>query len=82
MVFPSVFQVGGPPAWLRLLAIVMLSAGVVTWAWSARLILINVPRGKLITRGPYAVVKHPLYAAVALLVLPSIALLCNSWLRL
>ena len=34
------------------------------------LLLIKVPRRELITNGPYAVVKHPLYTGAALLVLP------------
>lgn len=80
VLFPAVFQVGGPPVWLQVLSIVMLVPGVGTWAWSVGLILTKVPRGELITGGPYALVKHPLYTAVALLVLPSVGLLCNSWL--
>lgn len=82
VLFPAVFQVGGPPAWLFALAIAMLVPGLATWAWSAGLILSKVPHGELITGGPYAVVKHPLYTAVALLVFPSVAFLCNSWLGL
>jgi protein-S-isoprenylcysteine O-methyltransferase Ste14 len=34
----------------------------------------------LITTGPYAVVKHPLYTSVGLLVLPSLGLLLGTWL--
>ena len=44
------------------------------------LILTNVPKGELITGGPYAIVKHPLYTAVALLVIPWIGFLSNTWL--
>lgn len=78
--FPSIFSVGGPPAALRLVSIAGLLVGVAIWAWSIGLILMRVPRGELITSGPYAVVKHPLYTAVALLVLPSIGFLANTWL--
>ena len=39
-----------------------------------------MPRGRLITGGPYAWVKHPLYTAVALLVLPWPGFLLNTWL--
>jgi protein-S-isoprenylcysteine O-methyltransferase Ste14 len=46
------------------------------------LILTRVPRGELITTGPYALVKHPLYTAVAFLVLPWIGFLFNTWLGL
>ena len=44
------------------------------------LILSRVPRGELITTGPYAVVKHPLYSSVGLLVLPAVGVLLGTWL--
>ena len=77
---PAWFAVGGPPDWLRLVSIGILAVGIVGWAWSAVLILLKVPRGELITGGPYALVRHPLYTAVALLVLPWLGFLLNSWL--
>ena len=79
LAFPSFFAVGGPPPGLQLAAIIVLAAGVAVWAWSVVLILTHVPRGELITSGPYAVVKHPLYEAVALLVIPCAGLLLNTW---
>lgn len=77
---PSLFSVGGPPTGLRALSIVVLIPGVVIWLWSVLLILVRVPQGRLITNGPYALVKHPLYTSVALLVLPWAGFLFNSWL--
>jgi protein-S-isoprenylcysteine O-methyltransferase Ste14 len=44
------------------------------------LIVRRVPRQELITSGPYAIVKHPLYAGVGLLVLPWLGFLLNTWL--
>lgn len=79
-VYPQVFEVGGPTAWLRILSIGVLAIGVVVWAWSVVLIVARVPRGELITTGPFAVVRHPLYTSVALLVLPWLGFLLNSWL--
>jgi protein-S-isoprenylcysteine O-methyltransferase Ste14 len=78
--YPSAFQVGGPPRGLWVVSVVALMAGVTIWIWSVLLILRNVPRGELITTGPYRLVKHPLYAGVALLVLPWLGFLVNSWL--
>ena len=80
VLYPSVFGVGGPPTPLLVISIAALVPGVTIWAWSVILILTKVPRGELITTGPYALVKHPLYTSVALLVLPSIGFVCNTWL--
>jgi protein-S-isoprenylcysteine O-methyltransferase Ste14 len=80
LVYPAVFAVGGPPPVLRAVSVAVLVVGVVIWAWSVALIVVNVPRGRLITGGPYRLVKHPLYTAVALLVLPWLGLLLDSWL--
>jgi protein-S-isoprenylcysteine O-methyltransferase Ste14 len=76
---PAFFSVGGPPPALRVVSVAVLAVGVVVWAWSAVLILTRVPRGELITTGPFAVVKHPLYTGVALLVLPWVGFLFDSW---
>ena len=78
--YPSVFSVGGPPAFLQLISIVVLVAGVGIWLWSVVLILTRVPRGDLIVSGPYLLMKHPIYVSVALLVLPWLGFLFNTWL--
>ena len=79
-IYPEVFKVGGPTEWLRILSIGVLAIGVVAWAWSVVLIVARVPRGELITTGPFTVVRHPLYTSAALLVLPWLGFLLNSWL--
>lgn len=78
--YPSAFSVGGPAPALRIVSIVILIVGVIVWIWSVALILTKVPKGELITNGPYALVKHPLYTAVSLLVLPWIGFLLDTWL--
>lgn len=78
--YPALFDVGGPPTALRVVSIAVLAIGVAIWAWSVVLIATRVPRRELITSGPYALVKHPLYTAVALLVLPWLGFLLNTWL--
>ena len=80
ILFPSWFSVGGPPLALKVISIVILIPGVIIWIWSVALILTRVPRQELITDGPYSLVKHPLYTAVAFLVLPWVGFLLNSWL--
>ena len=82
ILFPAWFSVGGPSAGLQAVSIVLLILGVIVWAWSVVLILTQVPQKKLITSGPYALVKHPLYTGVSLLVLPWLGFLLNTWLGL
>ncbi len=82
ILFPSFFSVGGPTNVLKVISILVLVPGVVIWFWSVALILIKIPRKELITNGPYALVKHPLYTGVALLVLPWVGFLLNTWLGL
>ena len=78
--FPAAFDVGGPPPLLQAVSLAILVAGIIVWAWSVVLILKKVPRAELITTGPFAVVKHPLYTGVALLVLPWAGFLLDTWL--
>jgi protein-S-isoprenylcysteine O-methyltransferase Ste14 len=78
--FPGVFDIGGPSPVLQAVSIAILVIGVAIWLSSVYLVLTRVPRGELITTGPYALVRHPLYTSVALLVLPWLGFLLNTWL--
>lgn len=82
ILYPAFFSVGGKSPYLLWISIAILIAGVINWIWTVALILVKIPRRELITTGPYALVKHPLYAGVALLVLPWIGFLLNTWLGL
>lgn len=77
---PEWFAVGGPPRALSIASAILIVPGIVLWIWSVVLILTWIPEMRLITTGPYALVKHPLYTGVALLVLPWFGFLCDSWL--
>ncbi len=80
VLFPSMFGVGGPSTVLKVISVIALIPGVTIWLWSVALILAKVPKRELITSGPFALVKHPLYTAVALFVLPWVGFLLNTWL--
>ena len=77
---PALFSLGEPSVALRVFAASVTLCGVVNWAWSVVLIVTKVPKRELITSGPYAIVKHPLYTGVALLVMPWAGVLLDSWL--
>ncbi|MCE1253308.1 MAG: hypothetical protein LWX83_07125, partial [Anaerolineae bacterium] len=78
--FPGFFYINDTSGILKMIANIFIIPGLILWLWSVYLVLNNVPNKKLITHGPYLLVKHPLYTSVALLVLPSVGILFNSWL--
>jgi protein-S-isoprenylcysteine O-methyltransferase Ste14 len=78
--FPDAFSVGGPPRWVQVVSALCLATGAVVWGWSVVLILTRVRAGELVTTGPYSLVKHPLYTSVALLVLPWLGFMLDTWL--
>ena len=80
VLFPSTFFVGGPPSLLLIISTIVLILGLVNCIWAQILILINVPKHQLITSGPFAVVRHPLYTGVSLLVVPWLGFMLNTWL--
>ncbi len=82
IMYPALFSVGGPPVALTVISVIILIPGIINWAWSVALILTKIPKKELITSGPYSLVKHPLYTGVAILVLPWIGFLLNTWLGL
>ena len=78
IVWPHVFMLGFGTGGL-IAGMVLLAMGVPVWGSSVALVLINVPKKRLITTGPFAVMLHPLYTAVALLVLPGIGFVLDTW---
>lgn len=77
---PSTFTIPVRSGWITGAAVVGLVVGLIGWASSAAMIVTKVPKGELITGGPYAIVKHPLYTSVGLLVLPAAGVLLDTWL--
>jgi protein-S-isoprenylcysteine O-methyltransferase Ste14 len=80
ILFSSYFFIGGPSPLLLLVSIMVLIIGLINCIWSQILIIINVPKHKLITSGPFSIVKHPLYTGVSLLVIPWVGFIINTWL--
>lgn len=80
ILFPSVFLIGDSQKLLTIISLIVLFAGMVVWIWTVYLILTIIPRKKLITSGPYSIVKHPLYTGVAFLVFPWVGVLFHTWL--
>lgn len=81
VVWPDTFRTGSGRAGL-IVGCVLLSIGIPLWLWAVVQILVHAPRGRLITSGPFALVLHPIYTFVALIVLPGIGLVVDSWMGL
>ncbi|HBG23881.1 MAG: hypothetical protein A2X17_07085 [Bacteroidetes bacterium GWF2_41_61] len=78
--YPKFFWIDGYSNSLFWISVSFLLLGMINWVWTVLLILIKVPRKELITTGPYAIVKHPLYLGFTILVIPWVGFLLNSWL--
>lgn len=79
VVWPEVFRMGfGTPGLVA--GVILLALGTPLWLWAVVQILVYVPKGRLITTGPYALVFHPIYTFVALLVIPGVGFVLDTWL--
>lgn len=68
------------PAWLRLaLGAALLGLGLAFWAWSAVYFTRRFFAGGLLTRGPFAWCRNPIYASFIVFLLPAAALLADAW---
>lgn len=67
---------------LAAVGVVMIAVALPIFISAFRAIDQAFPAGKLVTDGPYAICRNPIYAIWIILILPAIALLCNSWLML
>jgi protein-S-isoprenylcysteine O-methyltransferase Ste14 len=83
LLYPGMFAFGPVPYRVMMIAgIVFLTAGVVFYAVTVRLLLEGLRNTKLMTKGTYAACQNPLYAAIILILVPGAAFLANSWLIL
>ena len=78
LAWPSVFRIGAGSA-ILIVGVALLVLGVPLWLTSVVQILVNVPKKRLITGGPYRLMLHPLYTSVAILVIPGCGLMFDSW---
>jgi protein-S-isoprenylcysteine O-methyltransferase Ste14 len=57
---------------------VLLITGIPFWLIAVIQMLKYVPKNKLITKGPFGVVLHPIYTSVAILVIPGLGFVFDT----
>ena len=62
-----------------ILAVIVILIGLPIWLIGAITVMRAYNRDQLLTSGVFALVRHPMYAAWIVLILPGIALLTASW---
>jgi protein-S-isoprenylcysteine O-methyltransferase Ste14 len=68
-----------PPTFLAAMAILLLIAGVPMLVMSERSVMAGYNHDQLFTAGVSGLVRHPIYSAWIVFLLPALALLSRSW---
>jgi protein-S-isoprenylcysteine O-methyltransferase Ste14 len=63
---------------VKVLGFVLLGLGLIFWISSAIFFLKYFKAGKLITKGPFALCRNPIYSSLIILIIPSLALIFHS----
>ena len=63
---------------VKVLGFVWLCLGIIFWIYSAIFFLKYFKPGKLITRGPFALCRNPIYSSIIVFIIPSLALIFHS----
>ena len=64
--------------YIKVIGFVLLGLGVIFWIYSGIFFLIYFKPGKLITQGPFALCRNPIYSSIIVFIIPSLALIFHS----
>jgi protein-S-isoprenylcysteine O-methyltransferase Ste14 len=64
--------------YINVFGIVWLGLGIIFWIYSAIFFLKYFKPGKLITQGPFALCRNPIYSSIIIFIIPSLALIFHS----
>ena len=81
--YPGFFNLGFIDLPLfRIIGLILLLSGVIFWIYSAVYFLKFFKPGELITTGPFALCRNPIYASIIVFIIPSLAIIFHSGLTL
>lgn len=66
----------------KVAGLLWLSIGLIFWAFSAIYFLKNFKPGTLITKGPFALCRNPIYSSIIVFIIPALAIIFHSGLTL
>jgi protein-S-isoprenylcysteine O-methyltransferase Ste14 len=75
-------EISSQPMTVRFIGFCFIGIWICWHVWSSMTISQWWRHGHLCTKGPYQLVRHPIYAGAALLACPGISLMFNSWIML
>jgi protein-S-isoprenylcysteine O-methyltransferase Ste14 len=64
--------------YIKILGFACLGLGIIFWICSAIFFLKHFLPGKLITKGPFALCRNPIYSSIIVFIVPSLALIFHS----
>jgi len=64
--------------YVKVIAFVWMGLGVIYWTYSAIFFLKYFKPGTLLTKGPFALCRNPIYSSLIVFVVPSLALILHS----
>jgi protein-S-isoprenylcysteine O-methyltransferase Ste14 len=71
---PDLVRIPLPPSVLAPVGLALILSGLALWLTAVVQLLNGFPRGRLVTSGAYGLCRNPIYASMALLVLPGLSL--------
>ena len=78
ILYPQYFQLHSGLVGI-IIGTTFLIIGIPFWFVSVVQILIYIPKNKLITKGPFSILLHPIYTSVAIFVIPGIGFIFDTW---
>ncbi len=77
--WPDILLVRSLPGAVETAGVILMTIGLLLWAAGVVTLTKAYNRDELVTNGAFALVRHPIYAAWIVLVLPGLALFTGCW---
>jgi len=79
---PNLVRIPLPRSILTPVGVALAAPGLVLWFTAVVQLLVEFPRGKLVTAGAYRVCRNPIYSSFAFFILPGLSLAIGTWVYL